>query len=119
MSAAEILSHLRADGLTLSANDGRLLVEPRDLITDAHRSLIRTHKPELLALLSAANDDRHRAPDPVTPPFKRWRITVQHGDGQRSFDMLTPAGRSASDAKAAARFHFTDRLIAVTEATTP
>ncbi len=61
-TAAEIITHLQADGLHLHADDERLLAEPRDLITDSHRALIRTHKPELLAHLRAANEpDDHQA----------------------------------------------------------
>ena len=50
-----------------------------------------------------------------TPPFKRWRVSVHHGDGERSFDMLTPASHSEADATDAAWFHFAERLIAVSE----
>ena len=56
MGAAEILTHLQADGLRLHADGERLLAEPRNLITDHHRDLIRAHKPALLAHLQAANE---------------------------------------------------------------
>lgn len=49
--AADILAELRADGLTLTADHGRLIVEPVGSITDQHRALIRAHKAELLELL--------------------------------------------------------------------
>lgn len=104
-SAAEVLTHLSDDGLTLKAADGRVWAEPRDRITDDHRRMIRTHKPELLTLLIAANDDK--------AAFIRWRVTVHHGEGLRSFDMLTAPGRSPEDAAGAARLRFTDRLISV------
>jgi hypothetical protein len=63
MSAAEIITDLQADGVRLSADGDRLLAEPRSAITDAHRHLIRTHKPALLAHLQAANEpaDDHQA----------------------------------------------------------
>lgn len=48
-----------------------------------------------------------------TPPFKRWRVSVRHDDGRRTFDMLTPASHTEADAIDVARFHFTDRLISV------
>lgn len=47
----DILSLLRRDGLTLTAEDDRLIVEPAGSITEQHRALIRTHKAELLDLL--------------------------------------------------------------------
>ena len=53
--AARTLSELRAAGLTLTAVDGRLIVEPAGRITDEHRALIRAHKPELLDLLATAD----------------------------------------------------------------
>lgn len=49
--AADILAELLADGLTLTADHGRLIVEPAGSITDEHRALIRAHKGELLDLL--------------------------------------------------------------------
>lgn len=49
--AARILSELQAAGLTLTAVDGRLIVEPAGRITDEHRALIRAHKSELLESL--------------------------------------------------------------------
>lgn len=53
--AADILAELRADGLTLTADHGRLIVEPAGSITDEHRALIREHKAELLDLLEPAD----------------------------------------------------------------
>jgi hypothetical protein len=61
MTAAAIIQSLNTDGLTLAANESRLIVTPADRITDAHRALIRTHKAEILVLL-AAND---AAPPPL------------------------------------------------------
>lgn len=115
MSAAEILIHLQADGLTLHTDGERLLAAPRTLITDDHRHLIRTHKPALLALLTAANDARHRAPQPTVRPFKRYRVTVEQDGEHRTLTMLSPAGRSAEQAEAAAYFHFGERLLAISE----
>lgn len=63
MSAAEILNELHRDGVRLRADGETLFAEPRERITDDHRHLIRTHKPELLAVLRAANepDGAHQA----------------------------------------------------------
>lgn len=56
--ADHILSELRADGLTLTAVDGRLVVEPAVRITDEHRALIRAHKAGLLELLQRGGTPR-------------------------------------------------------------
>lgn len=116
MSAAEILSHLRADGLHLHVDGDRLLAEPRDLITDHHRNLIRSHKPALLTLLTAANDASSIETKPAPAAFKRWRVTVNHEGHHRSFDMLSPPERTQEDAKASAQFRFQERLVSVVEA---
>lgn len=46
------LNILADAGLTLTADDGRLLVHPRHLLTDDLRALIRDSKPDILAALS-------------------------------------------------------------------
>jgi hypothetical protein len=51
MGAPDLLRSLQALGLTFTADGDRLLVEPRECITDNARSLIRAHKAELLILL--------------------------------------------------------------------
>lgn len=50
----DILSERLAAGLTLTAVDGRLIVDPAGRITDEQRALIRAHKAELLDLLATA-----------------------------------------------------------------
>src|SRR4051812_43195630 len=52
MGAPDILHHLCALGLTATADGGRLLVEPRDAITDEARQLIRANKAAILSALS-------------------------------------------------------------------
>ncbi|MBD5805336.1 hypothetical protein AZOA_47890 [Azoarcus sp. Aa7] len=52
-----ILAGLVADGLALTTDDGRLIVEPAGSITEQHRALIRAHKGELLDLLASHVDD--------------------------------------------------------------
>lgn len=47
----DILSLLLREGLTLTADDDRLIVEPAGSITEQHRAVIRAHKAELLDLL--------------------------------------------------------------------
>lgn len=52
MGAPDLLQHLRGTGFTIDAMDGGIRVAPAAALTDAQRQAIRTHKPELLALLA-------------------------------------------------------------------
>ena len=56
MNAAHILTDLTDQGLTLTLVGDRLTVSPASGLTDVTRALIRDHKAELIALLSAANE---------------------------------------------------------------
>jgi hypothetical protein len=57
MSPAELLADLRARGVVLDPDGGRLRVRaPADAWTAELRERVRAHKAELLALLSAAED---------------------------------------------------------------
>src|SRR5215475_99331 len=51
MTAAHLLTTLRAMGLVVSADGDALIVRPRDLLTDELRAAIRAHKLGLLAEL--------------------------------------------------------------------
>lgn len=51
MSALDTLRHA---GLTVEAEGDRLLVQPRSLLNEDLRALLREHKPEILALLRDA-----------------------------------------------------------------
>jgi hypothetical protein len=51
MSALDTLRHA---GLTVEAEGDRLLVQPRSLLNEDLRALLREHKPEILALLRCA-----------------------------------------------------------------
>ncbi len=73
MQAQEVLSYLHAEGLDVAPVPGKpntVLVTPREAITDEHRRLIRTHKPELLSLLT-------RRPMPV-PPLPAHDLAAIH-----------------------------------------
>ena len=48
-----ILDRLTSLGLSLSADGEKLVVKPKSALTDDIRALIREHKPELMAALSA------------------------------------------------------------------
>ena len=90
MGAASDLYHeLTAHGLTLAAEEGTLLVSPRELISDDLRARIRESKADLLALL-AGNVAPEPAPAPVpepgptpapTPvaPHRCWLVTLADG----------------------------------------
>lgn len=117
MSAAALIRRAHDAHIDITVTSaGTLKLAGPPAAIEAMTPEFRTHKPELIAHLRAANDARHLAPDPVTPPFKRWRVTVQHDGGQRSFDMLSPPDRTQRDAEASARFRFQERLISVAEA---
>jgi hypothetical protein len=50
-----------------------------------------------------------------SPPLRRYRVTVEQDGEQRIFTMLSPAEHGAEEAKAAACFHFGERLVAISE----
>ena len=52
MGAPDLIGHLKGMGLTLTAAGDRLLVEPREAITDEIRQLIRENKAQILAALN-------------------------------------------------------------------
>lgn len=53
MGAPDLLRHLRGAGFTLTlADGGGIRITPAGALTDEHRHAIRTHKPELIALLT-------------------------------------------------------------------
>lgn len=52
MGAPGLLQHLRGAGFTIDAVEGGIRIAPASALTDAQRQAIRTHKPELLALLA-------------------------------------------------------------------
>lgn len=52
MTAVEVLRAAVAAGLRLEVADGRLLASPKARLLDAHRALLREHRPALVALLT-------------------------------------------------------------------
>ena len=52
MGASDLLGRLALAGVKLSTDGAQLIAEPRAALTDELRTLIRDHKPELLAALS-------------------------------------------------------------------
>lgn len=55
MTAAAVMQHLTACGLTIQADGDRLIVSPRERLTDPHRALIRAHRMELVAFIAQAH----------------------------------------------------------------
>lgn len=53
MGAPDLLHAFQGQGLRLCAEGGRLMVAPKERITDQTRALIRTHRAELLAALAS------------------------------------------------------------------
>ena len=82
--SASALSTLSAHGVRLEIRDGTLTAGPREALTPEVRELIRAHKPELIAALSAASD-----PEPE-PAHRLWLILHAPGD-LRSHSFSPPA----------------------------
>jgi len=60
MGARELLDDLAGAGLTVTADGDRLVIRPTAKLTDAARAVLRTLKPEVLALLAQKQDhDAH------------------------------------------------------------
>lgn len=109
MSAAEILTHLRTDGIRLRADGENLIAEPKAAITDAHRFLIRSNKSELIALL-AANDG------PESPPTRvRLQLVVETAGRHKGVTMLGAISQTQEQAIESARSRFGNRLISAQE----
>jgi hypothetical protein len=66
MTAADLLTRLRAVGLTVNADGDALIVRPRELLTDELRAAIRALKRDLLAEL----------------PRYRWLVIEPGGDAR-------------------------------------
>ena len=64
MGAPDLLQQLRDAGLTLEASDGKLIVTPRDRLTDALRLAIKAHKVALMAALTLVSPRADLPPDP-------------------------------------------------------
>jgi hypothetical protein len=92
VAAVDLLHKLRADGLVLSVAAGALCVTPRSALTDEHRSAIRAHRDDLVALLTETT------PEPE-PRFRAWR--VRQADGRSGGIVMDPAGMARAEALAA------------------
>jgi hypothetical protein len=74
MTAADLLSTLRARGVELLAHEGRLRWRPREAITPEERDLLTRHKAELLGILLAREDPilPVRPSTPSEPSAASW-----------------------------------------------
>lgn len=104
----DALATLVRAGLTVEGAGDKLLVQPRHLLTDELREMIRAHKPDILGALQAANenpameDRRHRVRAMLdAQPGIRYAIEVADPDadpvvvtvgirGAATFDMEIP-----------------------------
>ena len=75
MGAADLLAALQAAGLTVEADDDRLVVAPAEMLTDALRELIRAAKPALMATLAGAQDETK-----PRPAAARWLLHLPDAD---------------------------------------
>ncbi|MCA3180055.1 MAG: hypothetical protein O9345_16550 [Burkholderiaceae bacterium] len=75
MGAADLLGTLRAAGLTVEADDDRLMVAPAEKLTRALRELIRAEKPALLAALAGAQNESG-----PRPAAARWLLHLPDAD---------------------------------------
>ena len=81
MGAAQVLAHLQAAGFRLHADGDRLTVAPASLLRDDDRDIIRAHKAELLALLTAAQALPGRAEVPLLQADSRpYRLSKAETD---------------------------------------
>lgn len=107
MNATTLLHTLRGMGLSLRAEGDKLLVFPKDAITDQTRALIRNHKTELLAQLAANDpasvvdvDGRIQAACaglPITPERLRGFLSSEDLDDIRSGDLTAEGLRAYAE----------------------
>ena len=74
MNAVDLLEHLRGTGFRLDVDGDSLLVTPGARLTDDDRTVIRAHKPELVALLTG------RATPPATARNRPYRLAPADAD---------------------------------------
>lgn len=71
MGAPDLLQHLRAAGLALTVEEDRLIVKPRERLTDPDREAIRAHRDELVRLLRPAPPAAAISASTTSPPPPR------------------------------------------------
>ena len=76
MGAAELLQQVRTAGLRLYVADGKLLVTPASMLTDALRAALRARMPEMLELLAEAHQTT------VKPLAAAIKVCDLYGDSE-------------------------------------
>jgi hypothetical protein len=90
----DILTAIRAAGITLAVDGGNLIVTPKTAITDDIRTRSASNKPQILAALAG--------PDDVS---LWWRVAVREPGG-RTVEVDTPSGWTMAEWTAyAAHYH--------------
>ena len=79
MTAPEILDHLRCRGMRVRADGSRLIVAPRDALTDELRGLIRQNKAALLAAIASP-----AGPGPEAAHIRMNEMMREFADGLRA-----------------------------------
>lgn len=72
MSPDALLADLQQRGLTIRAEGNRLIVTPRNALTDELRDLLREAKPALLSLLHGYTPELERR---LQAMARRWRYS--------------------------------------------
>src|SRR5262245_45127373 len=99
MNAETLYTALRAREMSLSVVGDRLALTPRELLTDADRAALRTHKAEIIELLAKESADT--AAPPIANTFAVGDLVDQiDGDG---FSLGYPPARVVELRDVAAR----------------
>ena len=82
MGARDLLDDLRGAGLSVNLIDNKIVVAPKDKLTDPMRDAIRAHRDALALVLKPQATPTLPKPiaPPATPPARIYRLTRQQAD---------------------------------------
>ncbi|MGH8590840.1 MAG: hypothetical protein ACREXX_16390, partial [Gammaproteobacteria bacterium] len=105
--APDIMTAIRAAGITLSVDGGNLIAGPKAALTDELRSLIRAHKPALLAALARTMLTPAALAElpPEDAACPSWRISIV-GPRALNIELETRSAWTVSDWGRFARRHY-------------
>src|SRR5262245_48676307 len=96
MTTGELLGDLRARGLRLRCEEGKLLVAPRTRLADGDRAALTAHKPALVALLDDLEQlerdgtaTKLRAIAATLTPPELERLRAEAASGDRLAELVT------------------------------